>query len=106
MASNDDTGAMQLDEAALDGMAWRWLLSDQCGYRDVEHILDWSQCEHTGPLSGRDAMAVATGKRMVGNMLRAQLKKHNPEGWMAFEAWRLERQRLATLREDPTREPQ
>jgi hypothetical protein len=70
-------------QAKLD---YRWLLEDPRGRRIVRDWLRWSGVEDTGPVEGIEAMACAAGRRMVGNLLRATLRKHDPEGWVRLEA--------------------
>lgn len=70
-------------QARLD---YRWALGDQRGRRILRAMLRWSGVEDTGPVAGIEQMAFAAGARMVGNMLRAQLRKHAPEGWVQLEA--------------------
>lgn len=65
---------------------FRWLLDDPRGRRIVRSILRWSQIDETGPTSGIEQMAYATGARMVGNLLKASIIKHGPESWIKLEA--------------------
>lgn len=65
---------------------YRWLLSNEAGRRIASQILRWSQVDATGPLGGELDMAIATGKRVVGNMLRDQLARFAPEQWGEMQA--------------------
>lgn len=98
-------------QAALD---WQWLLGDPRGQRIARTILRWSQCDATGPIDGIERMAVATGARMVGNLLKAQLRKHAEELWVRLEAdytrelnqhARAEAEREKRLRDAAPKEP-
>lgn len=82
---------------------YRWLLEDPRGRRIARAVLRWSQNDETGPTSGEGAMAFAAGARMVGNMLKAQLRKHNPEGWVQLEA-EFVRELAEMAREDAERQ--
>lgn len=65
---------------------YRWLIDDQRGRRIARAFLRWSGIDDTGPTQGAEAMALATGARMVGNLLRAHLRKYHPEGWVRMES--------------------
>lgn len=69
-------------QARLD---YRWVLEDERGRRVLRAVLRWSGIEDTGPVAGIEALAAAAGSRMVGNILKAQIRKHDPEGWIRLE---------------------
>lgn len=71
---------------AQSRLDYAWLIDDQRGRRIARAILRWSGLEETGPQQGAEAMAYATGARMVGALLRAQIRKYHPEGWVRMES--------------------
>lgn len=62
-----------------------WWLSDQRGRRLARTLVRWSGIDDTGPLNGIEQMAEATGRRQIGNLLKAQIRKHVPELWILLE---------------------
>lgn len=64
----------------------RWWLTDQAGRRIARMIHRWSGCDETGPLGGIEHMAEATGRRQIGNLLKATIRKYVPELWLAMES--------------------
>ncbi|MEY5098093.1 MAG: hypothetical protein RJA36_812 [Pseudomonadota bacterium] len=71
---------------AKDRDALDWVVGDARGRRVLRAVLRWAGIEETGATEGIERMAFDAGRRMVGGMLRAQLRKHAPEGWVAMEA--------------------
>ena len=83
------TGNPQLTDEQAEARArldYSWLLADPRGRRLLRSVLRWSGIDDTGPVQGIELMAYAAGARMVGNMLKAQIRKHDPEGWVQLEA--------------------
>ena len=94
----EPAGRTEQQTEALAGEAYRWLLDDERGRYIARRVLQWAGIEDTGPVSDVTAMAVATGRRMVGNLFRAQLRKHHPEGCVRFEAQWIEELNREALR--------
>lgn len=79
----------QLTQEQLEAQArsdYRWLMEDPRGRRVARTVLRWSGIDDTGSIEGEAAMAFDAGKRVIGNLLKAQIRKHNPEGWVQLES--------------------
>jgi hypothetical protein len=77
-------------QARLD---YRWLLDDQRGRRLARLLLVWSAIEDPYQVGGAsDVTAFVDGKRSVGWMLRHEMRRHYPEGWLLLETEHLHEQ--------------
>lgn len=85
-------------EQANARIAWDWVLGDLRGRRVLARILDWCGVHRTGYVAGVEEMAGDAGKRLIGNLLIAQILTHQPEVWIQMERDRVERLTFATIR--------
>lgn len=62
--------------------AWQWLLASETGRWIARTWLRWSLVDQVSPGGDVAAMAEYRGRQMLGHLLRAQLAKHDPAGFL------------------------